>query len=100
MISRKQRVIALVFALLFGVIILGSSLFVALESDHDCIGEGCEICLAVEQCEKVLTAASLAVGAFFAAVIVPALAAAAVIAADKSSHKAATPVSLKVKLLN
>ncbi|MBR1422416.1 MAG: hypothetical protein IJ571_03080 [Ruminococcus sp.] len=99
MISRKQRIIALVFALLLGVIILGSSLFVALESDHECIGEGCEICLAVEQCEKVLSAVSLAVGAFFAAAFLS-VAAAAVIIIDMTAHRSATPISLKVKLLD
>ena len=45
---------ASVIALLVAFIMLFSVLFVALEADHDCCGEDCNICAQIQVCEDLL----------------------------------------------
>ncbi|MCR5138342.1 MAG: hypothetical protein K6C12_14845 [Oscillospiraceae bacterium] len=40
--------------LLAAFIVLFSVLFIALEADHDCCGEGCAICAQIHVCEDLL----------------------------------------------
>ena len=98
--SKKMRVITLLLAVVFGLIILGSIAFSAAEADHSCSGEDCEICLTIEQCEKLISTVCLAIGAFFAAMFITAAVNAIALFADKCRESVLTPVLLKVKLLN
>ena len=68
--SKKMRVITLLLVVVFGLIILGSIAFSAAEADHSCSGEDCEICLTIEQCEKLISTVCLAIGAFFTAMFI------------------------------
>ena len=50
----KPKRLASVLALLAAFILLFSVLFIALEVDHDCCGEGCAICAQIQVCEDLL----------------------------------------------
>ncbi len=52
MISPKRSASAL--ALLVAFIMLFSVLFIVLEADHDCCGEGCAICVQIRVCEDLI----------------------------------------------
>lgn len=47
---KKRRFLSFAFALVFLFIILFSSLFVVFESNHDCDGESCTICVFINEC--------------------------------------------------
>ena len=65
---KKPKRLASVLALLVAFIMLFSVLFIALEADHDCCGEGCAVCAQIQVCEDLLrnliTAAALVVAAW------------------------------------
>lgn len=83
----------LVFSLLFSI---G---YIAAESDHDCSGEDCPICISLVQCEEISRLYKFAV-----ILIVPLI----YLCVDSIGHinnpetrlTAVTPVSLKVQLNN
>ena len=64
--------IASALALLAAFIMLFSVLYIALEADHDCCGEGCAVCAQLRACEDLLrnllpaAAPAAAVCCFFA----------------------------------
>jgi hypothetical protein len=64
----KSKRLASVLVLLVACIMLFSVLFIALEADHDCCGEGCAVCAQIQVCEDLLrnliTAAALVVAAW------------------------------------
>ncbi len=45
---------ASVLALLVALVMLFSVLYIALEADHDCCGEGCSVCALIRVCEDLL----------------------------------------------
>ncbi len=59
----KSKRLASVLVLLMACIMLFSVLFIALEADHDCCGEGCAICAQIQVFEdlfrSLMTAAAL-----------------------------------------
>lgn len=59
--KKRNRIAALLFAVTILVIMLYSAFFVAVEADHDCVGEGCPICYQVDACQNTLKSLSLAV---------------------------------------
>ncbi len=64
----KSKRLASVLVLLVACIMLFSVLFIALEADHDCCGEGCAVCVQIQACEdllrNLLTVALLVVAAW------------------------------------
>ncbi len=50
----KSKRLASVLVLLVACIMLFSVLFIAMEADHDCCGEGCAICAQIQACEDLL----------------------------------------------
>ena len=50
----KIRIIAASVLIVLLAVMLFSACFVAIEADHDCQGEGCSVCLQMEQCEALL----------------------------------------------
>ena len=50
----KSKRIASVLVLLAAFLMLFSVLFLALEADHDCCGEGCAVCAQIQACEDLL----------------------------------------------
>ena len=99
MMTKRNRILALVTAAVVLFVMLTSVFFIAAEAGHDCIGDGSEICCQVNACRAVLRGLALAV-------IAAALAAAAgaVLCCDfaawQEQARSCTPVSLKVKLLD
>lgn len=43
--KKRNRIAALLFAVTILVIMLYSAFFVAVEADHDCVGEGCRFAI-------------------------------------------------------
>ena len=63
----RSKRLASVLALLVAFIMLFSVLYIALEADHDCCGEGCAICAQIQVFEDLLRSLMTA-AAFVAAV--------------------------------
>ena len=93
----KSKRLASVLVLLVACIMIFSVLFIALEADHNCCGEGCAVCAQIQVCEdlfrNLITAAALVVAAwcFYALIRVFA-------DADCCSVHPHTLIVLKVKL--
>ena len=64
----KPKRLASVLVLLVAFLMLFSVLFIALEADHDCCGDGCAVCAQIQVCEDLLqsltTASVLAAAAW------------------------------------
>ena len=50
----KSKRLAALFTLLLAFVMLFSVLYIALEADHDCCGEGCAVCAQLQICENLL----------------------------------------------
>ncbi len=48
------RITAGVMGLMMLVIVLFSAFYIAAETDHDCTGEDCAVCICIQQCENTL----------------------------------------------
>lgn len=59
MMGKTKRILAMVMAVALFAVMLSSALFLAEEADHDCIGDGCQICLQLNLCRGVLKSLSL-----------------------------------------
>lgn len=46
--------LSVLLAIIFTMSMMSAMMFEAAQSDHDCIGEGCEICLTLEICDTLL----------------------------------------------
>ena len=91
----RKRALA-VWAAVLAIVMLFSVLFIALEADHDCHGDGCAICAQISACVDLLR--HLAVS-----LVVIALAAALRLSvphdiAGPVAGRSVTLISLKVKL--
>lgn len=99
MMNRK-RVMALVLCLGVAFVLAASSFFILHEADHDCVGEGCEICANIAATVRLLRGFAL-MGAIMLSLF------AALLAVRKCRRAAArhacptlTPVGWKVRLNN
>lgn len=97
--KKHSGLIAVLMTILLCISMLGSVLIIADHTHHDCTGEGCAVCMVLEQCDARVRALGTAVSAVlmllcttFAAILLPVSAVRTV-----SSH---TPITLKVKLLD
>ena len=70
MMEKTKRILAMVMAVALFAVMLSSALFLAEEADHDCIGDGCQICLQLNLCRGVLKSLSLVLLAAAAALTV------------------------------
>ena len=70
MMGKTKRILAVVMAVALFAVMLSSALFLAEEADHDCIGDGCQICLQMNLCRGVLKSLSLVLLAAAAALTV------------------------------
>ena len=96
---KKKRNFILLLCIALCVAMVFSYAFIARESDHDCIGEHCQICLELQTCRSILrnlffAAATIAVVEFAVGFLPNAYGGSA------GCPKAGTPILLKVKLLN
>ncbi len=97
--ARKIKLVALALTVVFLLSASLSLYFIAQEADHDCVGEGCEICALLSQCEHTLkTLFAFAKEAVLALSILYVSHGFVKSPADITAQ--GTPVALKVELLN
>lgn len=96
---KKKQMLALLACILLCSFVAFSAAFIIAEADHDCVGEGCHICVGIEKCRSLLRglAGALAASAVF---LPPALCVISLLKRVQIEDKTVTPVTLKVKLLN
>ena len=95
--KKKNRIIAILLAVMVLFVMLYSALFIVSHAEHDCVGENCPICYQISVCQNALKNLSLAVSAVaFAAAFTYTLCRS--ISACAAVIPSYTLVSLKVKL--
>ncbi|MDD6211748.1 MAG: hypothetical protein PUB22_01140 [Clostridiales bacterium] len=52
--SKQKRIFSVFLAVLAAFVLLSSSAFIAVESEHDCNGKVCPICLQINACRNTL----------------------------------------------
>ena len=97
--TKKNRVAALLLAALFAFAVVFSCLVIVGESGHDCSGADCEICFVITACVSFLGGLrSSALAVLFALTVI--FGALRALSLRSSQKNGATPVTLRVKLLN
>ena len=99
MMGKTKRILAMVMAVAIFAVMLSSALFLAEEANHDCIGDGCQICLQLNLCRGVLKSLSLVLLAAVAALTVACILCGGFWPSQGSTGHI-TLVALKVKLSN
>ena len=94
---RKLKHLSALLALIFALSVFGAIAFEAAEYDHDCAGEGCAVCMALEMCDNLLRLGSSAAAAA-AVMISAALLSALSVSIYKVNILKCTLISLKVRL--
>lgn len=95
--TNKKRAVAFLTVAAFVLVMLFSVVYIAAESDHDCVGSDCQICYQISVCQHTLRSILLiACSVLSTAAIVCVLCRWVSRAADSSIF--CTLVSLKVKL--
>jgi len=97
--TNKNRAVTLILAIAIGFTILFSFFCIAVQPDHDCIGEDCPVCTQISLCEDTVKSLELAVLKIIAAII-SAYFCIIQINVPVPYRKQVTPVSMKVKLSN
>ena len=59
--ANRKRQLALLTAIAVAIVILFSITFIALELDHDCVGDNCPICQQLSICNNTLHLLSAAI---------------------------------------
>ena len=96
--QRCKKHIAVFVCVCFLLASVLSVAFVISHSDHECIGEQCEICLQISHITNILKQLRAAV--FSIAVFITAVLTAMLAAYDNRTPYFVTPISLKVKMNN
>ena len=52
--SRFKRITACATGILMLALVLFSAFYIAVETDHNCSGENCLVCVYIQQCENIL----------------------------------------------
>ncbi|MDD7518205.1 hypothetical protein [Ruminococcus flavefaciens] len=99
MTVRKNRISAIVTALVFGLVILFTSLSFAKHASHSCTGEKCAVCAEISQLHRDMKAMGTAYAAN-AYIILAVILLIAVFSAVCREISFSDPVTLKVKLLD
>ena len=90
---------AILMGLILAVLVLSVVFSTAVMAGHNCMGEGCPLCLQTNALREMLRALAC-VGLLFAGIAVMQSRAAILGAPAVFREGRATPVSLKIKLLN
>ncbi len=97
-ISQKRiRVLAIIMAFLMLAVIMISSAYLALHSDHDCAEEDCPICECMRICESLIRSAGCDIVFNTAAFVLPVIFFIYVLSVIRS-FAWDTPVTMKVRL--
>ena len=94
-----RKLIAILMTVLLFLSVFGSVLCLAEHSHHECTGENCAVCVIIEQCTQHLRSLA-AVAAVVFQLLVLCTAGAVITVPVCSKITSATPIRLKVKLLN
>ena len=97
--NMKSRFIAILMTVLLCLSVFGSVFCLAEHTNHECTGENCAVCVIIDQCTQRLRSVAAVAAAIFQ-LLVLCTAAAVTTAPVFSKITAATPIQLKVKLLN
>ncbi len=97
--AKTKRMLALLMAVAVLVIMLSSALFLVKEARHDCIGDGCRICLQMNVCRGILKSLSMLLHVAVASLLAACILCGNFCIRGKSAHQV-TLVALKVKLSN
>ena len=97
---KRRRVMALTLCLILALVLTFSSVFAIHEADHDCMGEGCEICAQIAASVDLLRGLTL-----MAAVLLTLFAALPAVPkhcgfSRRTARPEPTPTSWKVRLNN
>lgn len=95
----KKQIAAVVMAALLVLSVCGAVLCMAGHCEHSCIGADCAVCAVLAQCEQRLHTAVTAAAAITLLCVLRRFLA-SVLSAAVCEAAAATPVELKVRLLN
>ena len=95
--SKKNCVLTVLLAAAVLFVMLSSVLFIAIEADHDCVGDGCPICAQIVVCENSLQSVGQAVAFMSLAPIIGSFMISLPALAKKQAYNTSL-VSLKVKL--
>lgn len=97
--KKHSGLIAVLMTILLCISMLGSVLIIAEHTHHDCTGEGCAVCMVLEQCDARVRVLGTAASALLMLLCVMFKTAALSVSAVRtvSTH---TLITLKVKLLN
>ena len=98
--SKNNKILALIISMVLGFVVLGASVFIADNSDHDCIGAECSTCMAIEQCENTIHALGLAVGGALTAFLIGFIILQLITVKSETKVLSSTLISLKVELLS
>lgn len=96
---KPKRILAMLMAVAIFAVMLSSAFFLAEEAHHDCVGDGCQICVQMNVCRGILKSLSLALYATVAAIAVAYILCGNVWPREESTDHV-TLVTLKVKLSN
>ena len=97
--SKALKYTAVLFAAIFLFSVSLSAAAVAEHSEHDCSGEGCEICLRLSECISLLTGAAAAVASAAAAAVIICVRRTEA-RKTRRSERCSTLLALKTMLLN
>ena len=97
--KRTSRALALLMGVFLALVLLASSAYLAHEAQHDCVGEGCEICENIARMGALLRSFALLWGVFSLLFALPLLLSRSGQRARRA-YAALTPVSWKVRLNN
>ncbi len=96
---KRNRILSLVLAVSVAFVMLFSVFYIAVNSDHDCAGENCQVCCQISACKNILKTLSecACIAAFTVAAVYVLI---RLIELSASSVATDTLVTLKVKLTN
>lgn len=97
--SKRNRVLTVLLAAAVLFVMLSSAFYVAIEADHDCVGEDCPICCQISVCENMLKSVGLTVIILTLAAFISSIVFSMPSFAKKSTYNSSL-VTLKVKLSN
>lgn len=53
-ISKNKRITAGILLVMLLVLVLFSTFYISSESEHDCVGAKCHVCISIQQCENIM----------------------------------------------
>lgn len=68
--TKNKRLIAIIVAVSLMFVMISSAIFVIHNVEHDCIGDGCQICAQISFCKQIVKALTITVIALYIAGIV------------------------------